>query len=115
MFSNDRNIETIARLVEELKKYASLKGEHIRLNIVEKAVRLITALTVALAVVILFLLALTYFSFGFAYAMANVVGNTAAFCIVGAIYVFLFIACIMFRKPLIEKPLVKFLASILME
>lgn len=115
MFSNDRNIEIIARIAEELKKYASLKGEHIRLSIVEKAVRLITALTIVLAVTILFLLALTYFSFALAYAMANIVGNTAAFCIVGAIYVFLFIACIVFRKLLIEKPLVKFLASILME
>ncbi len=115
MFSNDHNIETIARLIEELKKYASLKGEYIRLNIVEKAVRLITALTVVLTVAILFLLALTYFSFGLAYAMANIVGDTIAFCIVGTVYVFLFVACILFRKSLIEKPLVKFLASILME
>lgn len=115
MFSNDRNIETIAKLVEELKKYASLKGEHIRLNIVEKAVRLITALTIALTFAILFLLALTYFSFGLAYALAPAVGNTAAFCIVGAIYVLLFILCVVFRKSLIEKPLVRFLASILMD
>jgi hypothetical protein len=115
MFSNDRNIETLAKLVEELKKYASLKGEHVRLIIVEKAVRLITALTIALTFAILFLLALTYFSFGFAYAIANVVGNTAAFCIVGGIYILLFILCVVFRKTLIEKPLVKFLAGILME
>ncbi len=115
MFSNDRNIETIAKLVEELKKYASLKGEHIRLNIVEKAVRLITVLAIALTFAILFLLALTYFSFGFAYAISSIVGNTMAFCIVGAIYIFLFLVCVVFRKTLIEKPLVKFLASILME
>lgn len=115
MFSNDRNIETIAQMVEELKKYASLKGEYFRLNIVEKAVRLITAITITLIFAILFLLALTYFSFCFAYAMATVIGNVAAFAIVGTIYVLLFILCLAFRKTLIERPLVRFLASILME
>lgn len=115
MFSNDRNIETIAHLVEELKKYVSLKGEYIRLNIVEKAVRLITAISIMVIFFVLFLLALTYFSFGFAYAIATEIGNTWAFCIVGAFYVLLFILCVIFRKKLIERPLVKFLASILME
>ncbi len=115
MFSNDRNIETIAQLVEELKRYLSLKGEYIRLNIVEKAVRLITAIAIMVIFFVLFLLALTYFSFGAAYAMATVMGYTTAFCIVGAFYVLLFILCVIFRKKLIERPLVKFLASILME
>ncbi len=115
MFSNDRNIETIAQLVEELKKYVSLKGEYIRLNIVEKAVRLITAISILVIFCVLFLLALTYFSFGFAYGIAPVTGYTVAFCIVGAFYVVLFLLCVIFRKKLIEKPLVRFLASILME
>lgn len=115
MFSNDRNIETIAQLVEELKKYVSLKGEYIRLNIVEKAVKLITAISIMVIFFVLFLLALTYFSFGFAYAIADAVGYTWAFCIVGAFYVVLFLLCVIFRKKLIERPLVKFLASILME
>jgi tetrahydromethanopterin S-methyltransferase subunit F len=115
MFSNDRNIETIAQLVEKIKEYASLKGESIRLNIVEKAVRIITIITITFIFTLLFLLALTYFSFCLAYAMAPAIGYVAAFAVIGTIYVLLFILCCIFRKTLIEKPLVKFLASILME
>ena len=115
MFSNDSNIESIARLVEEIKKYISLKGEYLRLNIVEKAVRLITAMAITLIFAILFLLALTYFSFSFAYAIAPTTGYAAAFAIVCAIYILSFVLCIIFRKTLFEKPLVRFLASILMD
>ena len=44
MFSNDKNIETIAEFVEETKKYISLKSEYLRLNVVEKTVRLFTVI-----------------------------------------------------------------------
>lgn len=115
MFSNDGNIETIAKLIEELKRFLTLKGEYIRLNFVEKAVKLITVLTISLIFAILFLLALTYFSFSLAYALAPSLGHVGAFALVGAMYVLLFILCIIFRKALFEKPLVSFLASILMD
>ena len=48
MFSNDNNIETIAQLVEQAKKYVALKGEYLRLTAVEKTVRLLTAVAMTL-------------------------------------------------------------------
>lgn len=115
MLSNDNNIETIAQLVEELKKYISLKSEYIRLNVVEKAVRLFTVITMTIVLMIIFLLALTYFSFAFAYALGSLIGNAWAFCIVGGLYLAFFITCIICRKKWIERPLVRFLASMFME
>ncbi len=115
MFSNDNNIETIAQLVEEAKKYISLRSEYMRLDMVEKAVRLLTVITMTIVLTIVFLLAITYFSFAIAYGLGTLIGNAWAFTIVGGIYLFFFILCIICRKRWIERPLVQFLASVLME
>ena len=115
MFSNDNNIETIAQLVEEAKKYVSLKSEYYRLGTVEKAVRLLTVMMMTIILTTVFLLALIYFSFALAYGLGTFIGNVLAFSIVGLIYLVFFIMCIICRKRWIERPLVKFFASLLME
>ena len=115
MFSNDSNVETIAQLVEQAKKYLTLKGEIFRLSMVEKIVRLLTAIAMIIVLTILFLLALTYFSFALAFALGSVLGNVWGFIIVGAIYLLMLLVLLAFRKAWIERPLVRFLASMLME
>lgn len=113
MLSSDRNIETIAQLAEELKKYATLKAEYLRLTVTEKAVRLLTTIIMAFIGLILVLLILTYLSFAVAFALEPFVGRVVAFVIVATAYLLLLIVCILKRKRWIERPLVRFLASIL--
>lgn len=36
MFSNDKNVETIAQLVEVLKHYIGLQSEYMKLDVIEK-------------------------------------------------------------------------------
>jgi len=115
MFSNDKNVETIGQLVELIRHYVGLQNEYLRLDVIEKVVRLITALIVAAVVVLIIILILIYLSFAAAYALAPAVGHPIAFCIVAAFYVVLFLLFMAFRKSWIEKPLVRFLASMLME
>ena len=55
-----------------------------------------------------------YFSFALAFWLSNFTGMTVAFLIVGAIHLLIFILFIIFRKPWIEKPLVHFLAGLLL-
>ncbi len=114
MFSTDSNIETIAQLVEELKKFAALKGRYLRLDFVEKTVRLLTVMAMAFILTLLFLLILTSLSFCVAFALEPHIGIVNAFAAVGAAYLLMFILCIIFRKTWIEKPLVRFLANLLM-
>ena len=99
MFSNDKNIETIGQLVEVTKHYI---------------VRLLTVATMALLLSVLLMLALIYLSFAAAFALGTVWGNALAFCAVAAFYLFLLFMFICFRKRWIEKPLVRFLASMLL-
>ena len=94
MFSNDKNVETIGQLIEVLKHY------------------------ITMTVVLLGLLTLTliYLSFGAAFALADLIGSlTFGFCIVAAVYLFILILFVIFRHKWIERPLVRFLASLLME
>ena len=58
---------------------------------------------------------LIYLSFAAAYAMEPAVGSAVAFSIVAAFYLIVLALFVTFRKKWIERPLVKFLASLLME
>lgn len=115
MFSNDRNVETIGQLVEVLKHYIGLQTEYLKLDVVDKVVRLLTALTMSVVLLGLLAVALIYASFAIAYALAPIVGTAAGFCIVAGFYILLLILFVFFRHQWIEKPLVKFLASLLMQ
>ena len=115
MFSSDNNIETIAQFVEQAKKYLTLKGEYLKLDIAGKAVRVLTVLVMTFVLMVVFMLALIFFSFALAFGLGHLIGNVGAFCIVGALYLILFVVCIMRRKSWIERPLVHFLASLFME
>lgn len=116
MFSTDKNIETIGELVEAVKKYVGHQSEYLKLDISEKIVRLITALLVSAVIVVLLLIALIYLSFAAAFALATCIGNiVGAFAIVGAFYLVVLLLVVLFRHQWIEKPLVRFLASMILE
>ncbi|MCR5130388.1 MAG: phage holin family protein [Prevotella sp.] len=115
MFSNDRNIETIGQLVEAMKEYIGLQRDYMKLDVVEKVVRLITAITLTVVLSLLIILILIYLSFAAAYALGTVMSQAAAFVIVAAVYLFIFLLLLAFRKQWIERPVVKFLASLLID
>ena len=115
MFSSDKNVETIGQLVEVLKHYIGLRSEYMKLDAADKVVRLLTALIIGSLLLALLALALIYLSFAAAFAMADYVGLAPAFCIVAGAYLLILFLFILFRHQWIEKPLVKFLASLLMQ
>lgn len=115
MFSNDKNIETIGQLVEVLKHYIGLQTEYVKLDVIEKIVRLLTVAAITFTLVILLLLAVIYLSFAAAYALVPSMGAAGAFCVVAGGYLLILLLCIIFRRQWIERPLVGFLANLLME
>lgn len=115
MFSNDKNIETIGQLVQLAKRYIGLQKEYLKLDIAEKAVKILTA-SILFIVLSLILIAISiYLSIALAFAIAPMVGTAEAFCIIAAAYLLIFILFVIFRKPLIERPLVRFIANLLLE
>lgn len=115
MFSNDRNVETIGQLVEHCKHYIGLQTEYVKLDVLEKVVRLITVITLALTLSFVLILALIYISFAVAYTLEPYVGLPLAFLLIAICYLFIFLMVFVFRKQWIERPLVNFLADLLMQ
>jgi hypothetical protein len=74
MLSSDKNVESIGQLVEALKAYVGLQKEYLELNVIEKIVRLVTALTVAIIFVILGVAVLFYLSFAVVYWLEPLTG-----------------------------------------
>ena len=116
MFSNDQNIEYIAQFVEEVKRWFDLRTKYTRLTVVDKIVRIITSLILLLVISVILVLFLFFVS----YAAANFLGKVfesvpLGFLCVGCVYLLLLIIVYNARHALIERPLVRFLMSILAE
>jgi hypothetical protein len=114
MLSSDKNVESIAQLIEVLKHYLGLQAEYVKLDAIDKVVRLLTAATLAVLFFFIIVAVVMYFSFALAFWLSAYMGLTKAFLIVAVMHLLIFILFIMFRKSWIEKPLVRFLASVLL-
>ena len=92
MFSNDKNVETIAQLIEVLKHYIGLQSEYVKLDVIEKVVRLLTVITLVVVFCIILLISFIYLSFAAVYALQPLVGSLAlAFLIVIGFYLLLLV------------------------
>ena len=114
MLSSDKNVETLAQLVESVKSYLSLQGEYLKLNVIDKMVRLVTALTLTIVFVILGVAVLFYLSFALVYWLEPLTGTALAFFIMAMLFLALLVLVFIFRKTWIERPLVRFLADLLL-
>lgn len=116
MFSNDQNIERIADFIEEAKVWFQLRAKSARLTVVEKIVRILTALILFLVLSAVVILFATFVSIAGAIALGHLLDSMLlGFLLVGAVYFALFFVVIIMRHLLIERPLVSFLISILAE
>lgn len=114
MLSSDKNVENIAQLIEALKHYLELEGEYAKLTLIDKVVRLGTAIALAIIFIILALAVFMFFWIGIAFWLSHLIGLTAAFLCVSAAHLVLLLLFFIFRKSWIERPLVQFLASLLL-
>ena len=114
MLSSDKNVETIAQLIEVLKHYLGLQKEYAKLDVIDKVVRLLTATALAIVFFLLIIAVLLFFMLGIVSWLSPTIGTTGALFLVAGLHLLLLLICFVFRKPWIEKPLVRFLASLLM-
>lgn len=115
MLSNGNNVETIAQLIEELKHHVELQAEFLKFDVIDRAVRLVTAIVSCVVAFILVIAILFYLSFSLVYWLEPVYGTSCAFAIVAGIFFVLMLLFFLFRKVLVERPLVKFLAKLLLK
>jgi uncharacterized membrane-anchored protein YjiN (DUF445 family) len=89
--------------------------EYAQLNLVEKLTRIIVMLILIFVCTALGMMALFYLTFSFAYLIADYVGGLAGgFAVVALIVALLCALVYVMRQKLIIRPLVNFLAGILL-
>lgn len=115
MFASDENIETISQLVDAVKHYLTVKTEVVKLDVVEKTVKLLTIATVTIVAFLIFMFIVILLSIAAAFALGNLVGTATAFCIMAGVYFLFLIFFICKRKSWLERPLVRFFASLLLD
>jgi uncharacterized membrane protein YqjE len=113
MLSSDKNVENIAQFVETAKNYVESQKEYLKLDVTEKFVRLTTALSLSVVILILAVAMLFYLSFAIVYWIEPLTGIACAFFLVAMFFLALLIVVYTFRKPWLERPLVRFLAKTL--
>ncbi len=114
MLSSDKNVETIAQLIEVLKHYFELHKEYLKLDVIDKVVRLLTATALAILFFMITTGILFFLWLGIAHWLSAYTGMTGAYLIVAGINFVILLLFVALRKPLIERPLVRFLASLFM-
>lgn len=114
MLSSDKNVESIAQLVEVLKNYIGLQKEYVKLDVIEKVVQLLTALAVAIVFIILGVAVLFYLSFAVVHWLEPLTGLALAYFLVAMLFLVLIMLVFAKRKAWIQRPLVRFLSSILL-
>lgn len=114
MLSSDKNIENIGQLAQLLKHYLGLQTEYVKLDVVEKVVRLLTAAALLILFILLIIAVMMFLSFAAAYWLGQHIGMAPAFCVVGGFHLLLLVFFILFREKWIERPLVHFLANLLL-
>lgn len=114
MLSSDKNVESIAQLVELVKHYLGLQKEYLKLDIIDKLVRLLTAIALFIVFFLIFVAVVMYCSFAIAYWLSEYIGYAAAFFTVGFVHFLILLQFLAFRKSLIQKPLIRFLTNLLM-
>jgi uncharacterized membrane protein len=115
MLSDDKSIENLKQLFLEIKKYGEYQLEYAQLNLVEKLTRIIVMLILIFVCTALGMMALFFLTFSFAYLIAQYVGGLAgSFAIVALVVALICLLVYTMRQRLIIRPLVRVLASILL-
>ena len=115
MLSSDKNVESFAQLIEILKHYLGLQAEYVKLDVIDKVVRLITGAALAIVFCFLAILLALFLSFALAFWLSNFIGMGWAFLIITIFQLIVFVLIFSKRKAWIEKPLVRFLADVFLE
>ena len=114
MLSSDKNVETITQLIEMVKHNFELRKEYAKLDVVEKIVRLLSAIALAMTLALILAVVLLFVSAAIAVWLSQFIGLTMSFLSVAGLYLLILFMVYGSRKSWIERPLVKYLSKLLL-
>ena len=113
LLNDGRTQENLHHLGKELKDYAQLQVDYVKLDLVEKLTRLLSFIAYTLALFLLCLVALFFAAFALAHYLAPIVGGLMMGYSLIAVGVFLLVGLVVVgRTRLIVRPLIHYLAGL---
>lgn len=115
MFFNNKSIESLRALIAEVREYVMLRFEACRIDLVTGLATLVSGLVMGCVLMALMAFVLLFLSYAVALALDAWIDNrAAAFALVALGYLLLGVLVYVFRRALILRPLMKWLAGILL-
>ena len=113
MFTNDKTIDSLQALFNEVKHYVDLQKDYVKLDIIHKLTILISTLILILVLVVLGMIALLYLSFTLAYILEPYAGGlTNSYAIITGGILLIGLIVYLLRQRMIIQPLTNFLANL---
>lgn len=113
MFSNDKNIDSLAQIIVSIKDYIGLQKELLQLNAVTKIAHLLSILLLSVILAFFILLITIFLSFAVAFTLAAYMPTALAFLIVAGGYFLLLLLVYSNSDKWIKRPLLRLFADIL--
>lgn len=116
MFENNKTIDNLQTLLAEMKHYANLQKDYIKLDITHKLSVLLSTLMLMFIIVGLGLIALLYLSFTLAYMLEIYVGGMMnSYAIITGTVVLIGMLIYLCRQRIIIQPLSRFLTNLMLD
>lgn len=115
MLSSDQNVETIAELIEAGKHYLGLQAEYVKLDTIDKLVRLLTNAVLIIIMLLMLVVVLVSLSLSLASWLSSYMSMPVALLTVAGLQVLLLLFINTVCRPWIEKRLVRYLARLLLK
>ena len=116
MFENNKTIDNLQTLLAEMKHYAELQKDYIKLDIAHKLTVLLSTLMLIFILAGLGLIALLYLSFTLAYTLEGYVGGLMnSFAIITGVVVLTCILIYLCRRQIFIQPLTRFLTNLIFD
>lgn len=116
MFSVNKNVESIQKLLLELKNYYLLQKKFIRLDTAEKLTVILSAIGIALIILILVSFICFFGTLAFAFYLGNVLNNVPlGFIIVAGIMTLALLIFYLNRKKFVVEPLARFIGRLFIQ
>ena len=116
MFENNKTIDNLQSMFAEIKHYAELQKDYVKLDIAHKLTILLSTLMLTFVLAGLGLIALLYLSFTLAYMLEGYVGGLMnSYAIITGVVVLACILIYLCRQRIIIQPLTRFLTDLMLD
>ena len=112
MFSNEKNVRLITRLIRSVREYGDLRLARFQIDFAHKMALTVSMLVVTFFIMLFLVASSVFFSFALLWFIEPLVGRGVASMIIAGLYIIGAFIVYWLRRPLLIAPLTLFFAKL---